>query len=245
MSLRSDIQPYIDGMGLIAPNAGPFEPNTSGSDNGPMYTSEYYILLHRNGEATLEDAGMYFYRILRCIDAPGLLNRVPRPLRKGQTGPDDYYGVLSGSVEYNDSIIPRILLKAVFRYQGFLNNVTPGQRTARSFLIRQPQLLAAIISASFPSRTNPLHLLIRALCFPLFLFAALILLTSCYNTPIQDTDSRRLAFHLGNATQASLMCRLAYIIWQNRLYTHYKAGMIDVAAIYYEKGHPFAAYRWD
>lgn len=234
MSIKDDFKSYIDGNGLNTPNLGNWTNDQFGSDNGPMYTSEMYIAIKKNNEITEQDKLDYNQKILECITSDGLLNRVPLGQEDGQDGPDDFYGVLNCCIELENTYIPGRLLSGCIKYLGFLNNENPGIKTLQSFLIRQPQLLAAIINSSFPSMLNPLHWLIRLLSFPLYLVAAVSIFISCTGTNIQDTDSRRLSWHLqNNMKKTSLMCKLASIFWLKRLKKDYSNEMKDVAAIYY------------
>lgn len=251
MNLYSDIQAYYtDGNSLVTPSRYTATGNGQGSDNGPMYTAEFYVMLIKNYKwPWLPVAKMEFTRkISRCIDARGNLRRVPDPTPVGQSnrqvGPDDYIGVLNASKQLGDTKIPRTFLKAIILGKGTLNNESPGKWSWRSFLARQPQLLAAMISASFPEPVNPLHMLIRAAALPLYIYTAAAITISCWRTPIGNTDARRLSWHLVQVTQhSSLLCWLASKIWYARLCRDYGSdGMKAVAAVYYEKNHPFANY---
>lgn len=240
MGLREEIVPFIDGNGLVAPNlTGP----GIGSDNGPMFTSEYYAILAKLGMLSENDKLDFAQKIGQCIDFRGLLNRVPVGQHDGQEGPDDYYGTLNGCKTLGNTDIPRKFLKAVVRYFGFLNNENPGKITADSFLIRQPQILACMIAAAYPSFRNPLHFLIRLLAFPVFFVAAGSIAISCIGADPGDADSRRLSWHLWQCTKpVSLMCWLAGKLWLRRLYKAYPDGMKGVAAVYYQDNHPFKRY---
>jgi len=243
MSIRDDIKPYIDGNGLISPNL--VTPGTlSASDNGPMFTSEYYTILAKSNQLTQDDCVTFDKTIQNCINSQGMLNRVPTSQSDGQEGPDDYYAVLNACSYLGNTKIPRKFLWAVFRYLGALNNVSPGQWTTQSFLVRQPQLLAAMVSAAFPSFWNPLHLLVRVMAMPLFFIAAASIAISCTNTPINQADPRRLSWHLmQNTYQTSFMCYVASFIWYWRLKKDYgDAEMNGVAQAYYQSGHPFIKY---
>jgi hypothetical protein len=237
MSIRDDFKPYTDANNLLAPNVVP--PNSTGgaSDNGPMFTSEYFVMLKKHGYLTQDDVADYAKRIGACINSEGMLCRVPVGQDDGQEQVDDYYAVNNGCMELGITSIPRGFLKAMLKYFGCLNNENPGKWTGNSFLARQPQLVCAMVSAAFPSMKNPLHYLARLVAFPLYLVSALVILTSCIGTPTSDTDARRLAWHLGNnVSKVSLMNWLAYKVWKNRLYRDYSApaGMPGVAAIYYQ-----------
>ena len=244
MSIRDEIQPYRDQNGLIAPNIVP--PGTLvGSDNGSMFTSEYYIILKKSAQLIYPDYADFDRIINRCINPQGMLCRIPIGQNDGQEGPDDYYGVLDGCKALKNTSIPRKLLKGIIKNLGFMDNVNPGSHSNwSSFMPRQPQMMASMISAAFPSWLNPLHILIRTLCFPLYIVAAGTIFISCVGTPPGDTDSRRLSWHLiQTVVPTSLMCKIASLFWYHRLYSVYGiTGMRAVAKIYYQPNHPFAKY---
>lgn len=249
--LREEIEAqYIDGNGLVTPN--PVSKDViQGSDNGPMYTSEYYAMLYKNKQYCMADLTEFLGVIIPCTYT-GLLNRIPRYSNppSTQTGPDDYYGVLSACKCLGITSIPLRFLSAVWRYKGALNNVNPGQWTLRSFLVRQPQLLAAMLSAAYPRMDSVRDWVVRILAFPFFVAAAVVIATSCIGESKDSTDPRRLSWHLIQATApVSLLCRIASILWYKRLYSVYPNGMKDVAAIYYHgdgvQSHPFARYWKD
>lgn len=242
MSIREEIKAYIDGNGLVAPNT--VGPNVvQGSDNGPMYTSEYYVILKKSGLLTDQDKVDYANKIGSCINK-NLLNRVPTGQNDGQEGPDDYYGVLNACYQLGNTSIPQEFLKAVIEYKGSLDNVNPGSWQWGAVLIRQPQLLASLICASFPSLFNPFHWLVRLACFPFFVYSALVIAVSCIKTPVDQADPRRLAWHLIQViSNRSLLCKIASLLWYNRLRGGYgDAEMKGVASYYYQAGHPFIKY---
>lgn len=240
MSIREDFASYVDGNKLLAPNPIPAG-TVRGSDNGVMYTSEYFMMLKMWDELTDEDVADYENRVTACISS-GMLNRAPNDL--DQEGPDDYYGALNGCMELGITCIPRKLLWSMCKRLGFMNN-TGGKVTWSAFLARQPQLVCAMVSSAFPSKKNPLHWLVRVAALPLYVYTALVLLVSCLGVPVTDTDSRRLAWHLGNnVCKVSLLCKLAYKVWLSRLKRDYSDEMRGVAAIYYkpEGDNPYS--RW-
>jgi hypothetical protein len=230
--IRDDFKPYFDGTGLLAPQPNP---GLIGSDNGPMFLSEYYIMLKRLGELTEQDKKDYHSKISYCLNANWTLNRVMYPHKASQEGPDDYLGVLNGCKQLGITDIPRMILFAFIRYFGFLNNVEMGKCSKESFFLRQPQLVAAMVAASFPLYTFP-HLLLRLIFFPFFAWTALVIAISCINAPQSDTDARRLSWHLVQITKdVSLLCNLASKLWLKRLFKDYgSSGMNAVAAIYYQ-----------
>jgi hypothetical protein len=245
MGLREEVYAsYIDCAGLVSPH--PCDPLTIASDNGPMYTSEYYVMLKMNRLLTEEDKTKFECLISNCITWEGMLCRWPAWLGQQQEQVDDYYGVLNACKQLGITSIPRTVLWAAFKYLGALNNVTPGKWTADSFLIRQPQLVAAMVAASFPSRYHPGHLAARIVAFPFFLIAAITIAISCIGEPKENTDPRRLSWHLVQSTSSvSSLCWFGSILWYLRLASVYgQSGMQGVASIYYkpEGSHPFAKY---
>lgn len=241
MSIRDDFKPYVDGNNLLAPNA--VSPGmVRGSDNGPMYTSEYFIMLQKRDLTCAADIADYDNRISSCM-SNGMLNRAPNDV--DQEGPDDYYGVMNGCIELGNVKIPRTILWSLIKGFGFLNNNQPGKWTGSAFMARQPWLVATMVSASFPSLKNPLHWLARLVALPLYVLSAGCLLVSCIGTDPSNTDARRLAWHQGNCnSKVSLLCKLAYKVWLKRLYKTYPNGMNDVAGIYYQP-HPDNPYsKW-
>lgn len=246
MSIRTDFLPYIDGNGLLAPNPQTQPPIGKGSDNSPMFSSEYYIILQKNNVITDQDKIDFSKKIEGCIYPKGILNRVPIGQIDSQEEVDDYFGVLSGCKNLGNTVIPKKFLWAMCKYLTFMDSTNPGKLgNWNAFMFRQPQLIACMVSAGFPSFINPLHWIIRVLALPFYFYSAVVIALSCIGTDIGNTDARRLAWHLIQATApTSLMCFLASKIWYNRLYALYPNGMSDVAMIYYqEKGNnPYGKY---
>lgn len=100
MSLRDEIKPYIDGNNLVAPNL--CSSVGRASDNGTMFTSEYLIMLNRNGEALTSDSVEYELTIGACVGKDKELHRAP-----GDDSPDeidDHLGVLAGYEEIGKKV---------------------------------------------------------------------------------------------------------------------------------------------
>ena len=247
MSIRDEIIPFIDGNGLVAPAR--ITPGIlAASSNGAMYTAEYFAILKKSGQLTAQDKLDFAKRIGQCIDSNGLLNRAPLGQDSNLDSPDDYIGTINGAFQVGNTSIPRGYLVAVAKYFGALNNTSPGTWTPKSFLVRQVQILTAMVTAAFPSWKNPLHILVRVLCAPLYWFSALSILWSCQPRPTSDTDYRRLAWHhISIVKNHSLVCKLASLLWLKLLHFDYKTdnGMRAVAGLYYEDGHPFSQYWID
>ena len=242
MALRDEIVPFIDGDGLVAPSLSGGQ--WKSSDNGVMYSSEYYVMLQKLGQLTAQDLIDFDQKMKSCLSPEGILCRVPQPNVDGQEGPDDYFGLMNACVQLGNTDIPRKILWAFIRYFGFLNNDNPGTLTGSAFMARFPHLTACMVSAAFPSWKNPLHIIARLACFPIYVYAAIILLLGDSFTSVDDTDSRRLSWHQWQCLKGvSLLCKLGGRVWANRLYKDYGAdGMKTVAKIYYHDDHPFGKY---
>lgn len=247
MSIRDEIVPFIDGNGLVAPAR--VAPGTvAASANGTMYTSEYYAILKMSGQLKPQDQVDFANRIGKCIDSNGLLNRTPLGQNSDLDSPDDYVGTINGSFQVGNTDIPRRYLGAVFKFFGALNNTEPGKWTAKSFLVRQLQLVTMMVSAAFPSWLNPLHILIRTFFAPFYWWSAISILWACRKQPTSDTDYRRLAWHHTCVVKNySLLCKLASLVWYRKLHLDYgtSTAMRAVAAMYYGADHPFSQYWLD
>lgn len=241
-TLRDEIKDYTDGDGLVAP--GLSKGAYRSSDNGVMFTSEYYIMLHKLMDIQTQDYKDYYQLIVACEEDIGLLCRAPGD--KGQEGPDDYYAVLSASQVLGIPEFASVILHYGYITKGWFNNENPGTiyRTDgktinwEAFLWRQLQMWFAALCAARENRWY--HL-------PLSIYSALVILyTGLRNLPKTDADSRRLCWHLIQATvPRSFLCRLASKVWYRKLYLDYPNGMRGVAQQYYQDGHPFREYWVD
>ena len=265
MSLREEIKPFTDADGLVAP--GIVNPTDScTSDNGPMFTSEYYLLLALRGELQASDVPEWRSRILQCFKEPGLLCRVP--VKYGtlsQEGPDDYYGVLAAS-----SVLDHTVAEAILSYgqskeytlEPILNYVQT--KTGDVWYIRLARRLFGSIKVRYnfnnvdnvltpeswmgrqPQLVAAMHFAAQKKC-PLLLriYTALVIATSCMGAPPSDTDGRRLAWLLiCTAAPKCWMSRIASRIWYFRLKRDYPGkGMRGVAELYYQGNHPFKTYH--
>lgn len=241
MSLRSEIQAnYVDAFGMVMPH--PSNSDTQmGSDNGILFTAEYLIALAKRKELILEDKLQWTSIVSKCLNPYCNLKR--GPYTDAQESVDDHYGLFAACKTLNMVGIPKFIKRAMFSNWGFSNNEAPGTIRHKdgtinwdAFLIRQPQLVAAMISASNEKRWY--HL-------PLYLYTAIIIATSCMFTSVSDSTSRKLAWLLiQTVAPDSLLCRLAAKIWFKRLYKHYNSSdpMRIVYGIYFGFAHPLAKY---
>lgn len=243
MSIRNEITPYLDKNGYANPY--PVKPDSGrSSDNATMYTSEYYIMLQKQGQLSPEDVSNWTKLISDAETLTGLPARYPG--YTDQDSPDNMVAIMSASQVLGISSVARGILKYGILHFGCFNNSDPGKFTFQAMTWRQPQLFAATVAASFPSKLNPLHYLVRLLAFPWFLYAAVCIAISCIGTDKNSTDQRRLSWHLIQAMKpVSLMCWAASKVWFKRLWNDYPKGMNDVAVIYYQPHdatNPYAKY---
>lgn len=234
MGIREDFSNYWDGNSLLCNE--PIVPinGQKGSDNGTLFTSEYYIILKKNNQLIEQDKTDWANKIGQCIDLNGLLNRVPIGQNDGLESVDDYYGTLSAAIELGNTDIPRKFLNSCIKYKGSMDNVSPGTWQWQDFLIRQPQLLCCMINSSFPSLKNPLHWLLRIMFLPLYLICGFIIAFSNMGDDPSDSTSRILTWLVrNNLKRTSLACFLGSFIWNYRLKKTYPNGMKDVAGFYF------------
>lgn len=96
--LKEEIKPFIDGDGLVAPQLS--NGAWRSSDNGPMFTAEYYIMLNRVDRLSNGD-GIDFHDLIgRCVGADGNLHRAPHDESPDEI--DDHIAVLALYAEFND-----------------------------------------------------------------------------------------------------------------------------------------------
>jgi hypothetical protein len=239
--LRDEIlAKYVDGNGLVSPLPVGNPPMKRASDNGILFTSEFYSLLLLRGESSAYDAATFLIRQASCVQAPGLLCRAPGDT--GQEGPDDYYGVFCTNRLYNLTAFPTAVIDRLWANWGFLNNLNPdsirstdGTINWDAFLIRQIPLVCAAYSAARLSRWY--H-------FPFYVLTAIIITFSNITDPLTDSNDRLLVWNLIHTVKDdSLWCKLASKIWTYRLLKNYGVtGIRAVATLYFGPNHPFSSY---
>jgi hypothetical protein len=239
--LFDEIADYIDGNGLVAPNL--VQPGTiRGSDNGTMFSSEYYVMLSQRNELSELDADNWEILIRSCMKEPGLTVRSPGDLEID--APDNIVAILGASKVLNKPSVAQDMLTYGLKNKGFYEPNPKEKINWASFQFRQLQLLFAMYCASNNYKWYKFWL------WPLMFYTTLVILVSCINTPVNDTDSRRLCWSLIHAvSKDSFLCRMASKIWWNRLRNDYgDEGYRAVCLIYYQDNHPFRRYAvnpWD
>lgn len=206
--------PYIDGNGLLS-NA-PVPPGVvRASDNGPLFSSEYILILLKTGQISITDLAQYGKVMHQVIDDNGNLHRAPGDTT--EDAPDDYYGVAAAYSQLD----------------------MPSGLNLPFNLWRQPQLLFAIMAS------NQTLSRWKFWQWPLAMYTALVVLTSDIGTDPGNADARMLAWLLIQATSnSSILVRLTSHVWFNRLFATYPNGMNDVAGIYFQptNNNPYQKY---
>lgn len=241
--LREEIKPFIDGNGLVTPNQydGQWK---RGSDNGVMFTSEYYIHLKEAGELTEADLVGYQQVIESCSVEPGLVARAPGK-QQGGPPPDDLYAIASASKVLGLPHVAGAVARYGVEHNWVFNADRPGNphwgqgRDFEAWLGRQLPLICALRAAADLPVAGWLRLATAA-----------VIATSCLGVKTENTDARRLAYHLVRAVEGSGgILDWACKVWWNRLRSDYgDEGMRGVALLYYQGSHPFKKYwsnRWE
>lgn len=233
MGLKDEIIPYRDENFMVGPSR---MCGRGSSDNGPMFESEYIILLKQNGEFQIEDGFDYAKRIRKCCRLAGLLSRTPGGT--GQEAPDDYHGVLAACSVIGLSDLGEEFLDYGWENFGFYNNTTDIKRkfSLDAFMWRMPSVISLCHAAA--SKIRPLGVVSN-------LFTALVIATSCIHTDVRDADARRLSWLVVMGMEKhSFLCGLAAKLWWKRLRKDYgDRGMRAVANLYYQDNHPFIYYH--
>lgn len=235
MQLKQEVQKnYLDMYYLVSPHIAAV-PKRKESDNGTLFTSEYYIQLVKNEELTTEDKEYYESLMRTCMVAPGLLARAPND--RGNASPDDYYGIAGACSQLGITTIHNEVINFGISHFGSFNPENPEKWTTSSFLWRQLPLVASQFAAARRGRYNPFVWCLNAI-------AAIVIATSCIGVDPGKTDERKLSYLLIQAmTPVSVLCRLASILWKRRAVKDYGPEFMKaIYGIYFGNEHPLAKY---
>lgn len=242
MSLREEILSFIDGNGLVTPSLA-IPGQQQGSDNGTLFTSEYYILLVKNGLALPADVSNWHKLIDTCMVPRNIAVHsrvtVRAPNDIGVDAPDNIYGILAASKVLKEPSIAKELLAHGYRHLGFFNPLNKFNWEALQW--HQLQMIFAMACAADSYRWwKPYYWFLNV-------YTAGVIATSCVNVTVADTTSRLLCWCLIQSVQEdSWLCRQAAKLWFRRLYKDYGSlGMKKVAYIYFDYNHPFVIYWMD
>jgi len=136
--IRQDFQQLIGDFGLYVPR-----PGDSSSDNGALFTTEYYLILQRLNLLSSEDKDRYHALMSQCLTLGGL------PLRKpgdnSLDGPDNMIALAVGSKAFSCDFAERIIKygKTTFPHYVY-NQPNPGKFTFSAWLGRQVGLIGFV-----------------------------------------------------------------------------------------------------
>lgn len=263
MSLREDIAAWLDPYSMVAPNS------TRVSNNGVLYSSEFYVLLAMRGELMGWDSAAFTQLIsAQCELEPGLIRR--NPGCADQEGPDDYIGLMAAYwhlglwrkarevVDYG-SKSTRV---GPFTLHWFFNNVEAGtpweqaqEDPGRPWYLNLVDRLYAPTGKRFNAsawlgRQPQLisHFLWCAELKPAWwrrLWAAVTVMLA-HSKPVDDVDSRILSWLcIWPAYERCWMMRAAATWFLMDLHEQYPGGMQGVFSHDFEPTHPIARYAVD
>lgn len=234
MSLKESIEKdFTDQDGLISPYPC-LKTQTNASNNGLCYLGEYITLRQLTYEFLDSKEKVDILHLLdKCEVEIGCFKRSSTN-NQDYESVDDYYGLCSG-IYFNKlwNQGDYILMHGLHNL-GSYNNITPGAFQWKTFLWRNPSLLALMLWSSN-----------RKVWFPLELIVAITIATSgLFSNQSSGTSSWLLSwFTIQVAKRESWMCNLAAKLWNRRLKKVWPNGMVDVAKVYYKglpgQDHPF------
>lgn len=221
---RGEIHGFTDQSGLVSPwlcsNA------VSGSNNGILYTALWLFCLKRSGGLNEEDCQKWRKLMRSCQVRPGLLKRSPVNSTDVE-GNDDYIGYLAGCKLTGSGDYAREYLEYGRTNAGCYNNVNPNKWTLRSFLWRQPQLIAHAYYAS-ASQMSGITCIIKHF---VKLVWSLTMFLSSRMQPLKDSDSRILSWLLYKTwDKKGYFARRAVCGWLKRLRRDYPNGKMRAVA---------------
>ena len=244
MTVREAFKPYIDDHGLVQPGLG------RGSNNGILFTAEYYITLLKAGELTPEDKKTFESIMDACQPEPGLTNRQPpNTPHDDQEGLDDYIGLLAAAFLLGSDIGTEVLdygkrNHSPYGLQFYYNNVWPGTHKYKpgdnrtnwsAWLGRFPGFVA--------------HAYLCGGEVPPFLYQLGWAATIKFSPKPENQDSYILSWLMVVAYDAFpkksfFMTRAANSFKQN-LRKNFPGGIREVFSKYFEPNHPLGIYGQD
>lgn len=138
ISIKDDFKSLIGDWGLI--NSRPGETR---SDNGALFTTEYYLCLKRHNQILPEDINSYHNLMAQLISPTGLTYRQPGFL--AIDSPDNLIAFAIGSKVFGCDFAERIIKYGKSTFPRYLyNNVEPGKFCFQAWMGRQPGLIGFI-----------------------------------------------------------------------------------------------------
>lgn len=231
--LKEEIASYTQRDGLISPNKNPGIDSTG---NGLLYTSLYYILLHKTGQLTCDDRHRFRNIVLSCRAHGsrfyGLLHRSPTKIEE-QTGHDDYVGVCTALMLLDLNNIAWLIVnfgnkRNLLIFKWLYNNLCPIEFTFQAWRGRRPEVVAHMQQCVDTIKVHPLRVL----------YMAIYILIGGVDGHHQSIIMRYL---IGSYSKYRIV-RWAWSKFEKRILKKYNRGMADVLAKELGALHPVVRY---
>lgn len=227
MSLWSEI--IIDKNGFVALTG------QDSSDNGLLYTSEFFILLSRNSETARIAGWLTYSHIIDQCFRNG--NPCRRPGNLDQEGPDDLIGIAAASKALKTGHAAIMLaygrstrLPFIPFFPGYIYNTPkPGKFTMNAWMGRMPGLIGHIRNCA-GEKMNALN------------WAGIILgVLITVARPPEETSDRLLTELIVRSLPDTVLGRLVQRYWDTHIRQVY-GSINSVVVFYFGNCHPFARY---
>lgn len=219
MTIKDDI--IFDKNGFVPPA----DTNQPMSDNGVLFTSQYYILLKKESLLREEDI-FHFNELMNSIVNGGNIRRYPSDT--GQEGPDDFIGLCSASKALGTNHAELIYKYGRSTFWNY-NNTEPSKYTRESWLGRQPGLIGYIKYCS------------RRLMNPLEVLALYIGTVITAFGKKEESSDKLLALTMMYQLKDSIVFKPLSWFYMKRINKVY--GCVNnLVRIYFGNNHPFS--KW-
>lgn len=257
--IRTDFALYTDPNGLLQLHP---HPSIMDSQNGILFTGHKMLIYSQLGILNADDQSEFESAMSTCQvpGQPGLYNRWQG--NAAQEGPDDYIGIVGGSVACGSGIASQILAygysqvvkagdllkllyptpnawqQALITLLGWVslrynwNNQNPGQPSLSAWLGRQPAIVAHM---QWGAGQTP------ALWRRLVWFVGMVFFAD-WKDPSSTTPKILNWQFINVAKNKGWLEGWAAKIWYQNLAKNYPNGMKDIMTIYFGADHPCA--KW-
>lgn len=200
-------------------------PGESRSDNGALWTTEYYLCLKRLGILTGYDLDEYEDIMNQLIDSEGFTYR--QPGLKVIDSPDNLIAFAVGSKAFGCDFAKRILRYGRTTFPRYVYNPKdPGKFKLEAWMGRQPGLIG-FLKLSADEWVNPFEWL--------FLYVGIFL---TMKKPFLDTSDKLLTELIVEQLPDSFMSGFVKRKWREYLEKNYN-GINGVVSIFFTGENPF------
>lgn len=219
MTMRQDFEACGGAYGLICRF-----PGEQTTDNGALFTTEYYLILKRMNFLLSSDLDNYKQIMEDCMQSDGMSQR--KPGDNSQDSPDNMIALAVGSKAFGTNFAQRMLAYGRTTFPKYVyNQPNPGKFTWSAWMGRMPGLIG-FMKICAGEKANPLELL----C----LYAGVIITML---QPHSNTSDKLLTQIMLEQMPDSLIKRL----WNKYIKNAY-GGINGVCQIYFPTNSPFRAY---